>query len=65
MRSSNSEVPHEPRRPIAVSEKGYRSYFAPMREIDSAPSVEEYACMVVLLLARETVRVPLLSTRSK
>jgi len=57
--------PHEPRRPIPVSEKGYRSYFAPMREIESAPSVEEFAWMVVLVLARETARVPLLSIRSR
>jgi len=45
--------PHEPRRPIPVSPKGYSSFFAPMSEIHDAPSIETYACMVALLLARE------------
>ena len=45
--------PHEPRRPIPVSRKGYSSFFAPMPEIEAAPSIEKYACMVALLLARE------------
>ena len=48
--------PHEPRRCIPVSETGYRSYFAPMREIEAAPSVEEYASMVALVLARQKLR---------
>ncbi len=42
--------PHEPRRRIPVSETGYRSYFAPMHEIEAAPSVEDYARMVALAL---------------
>jgi hypothetical protein len=42
--------PHEPRRRIPVSETGYRSYFAPMEEIEAAPSVEDYARMVALAL---------------
>ena len=46
--------PHEPRRPISVSITGYRSFFAPMDEIEAAPSIEKYACMVVLVLAGET-----------
>jgi hypothetical protein len=45
--------PHQPRRAIPVSRKGYSSFFAPMSEIRQAPSVETYACMVALLLARE------------
>jgi hypothetical protein len=45
--------PHQPRRPISVSATGYRSFFAPMHEIEDAPSIEKYACMVVLVLAGE------------
>ena len=45
--------PHHPRRRIPLSENGYRSFFAPMREIEAAPSVEHYACIVALILARE------------
>ena len=44
--------PHEPRRRIPVSETGYRSHFAPMHEIEAAPSVEEYARAVALALMR-------------
>ena len=47
--------PAEPRRRIPVSETGYRSYFAPMHEIEDAPSVEEYARAVALaLIARQS-----------
>ena len=42
--------PCEPRRRIPVSETGYRSYFAPMHEVEAAPSVEEYARAVALAL---------------
>jgi len=42
--------PHEPPRRIPVSETGYRSHFAPMWEIEAAPSVEEYARAVALIL---------------
>jgi len=45
--------PHHPRRRIPLSETGYRSFFAPMREIENAPTVEQYACMVALLLLQE------------
>ena len=45
--------PHQPRRAIPVSKTGYRSFFAPMHEIDAAPSVEDYACAVALALASE------------
>lgn len=45
--------PHQPRRPIPVSPSGYRSFFAPMDEIEAAPSVEKYACFVALILGRE------------
>ncbi|MGO9269571.1 MAG: hypothetical protein ACLQOO_04835 [Terriglobia bacterium] len=45
--------PHQPRRRIPVSATGYRSFFAPMDEIEAAPSVEKCACMVALVLARE------------
>ncbi len=45
--------PHQPRRRIPVSATGYRSFFAPMDEIEAAPSIEKYACMVALLLAAE------------
>ena len=47
--------PSEPRRRIPVSETGYRSYFAPMHEIEDAPSVEEYARIVALaIIARQS-----------
>jgi hypothetical protein len=47
--------PHEPRRRIPVSETGYRSYFAPMHEIEAAPSVQDYARAVALaLIARKS-----------
>ena len=42
--------PHVPPRRIPVSETGYRSHFAPIWEIDAAPSVEEYARAVALTL---------------
>jgi hypothetical protein len=42
--------PHEPKRRIPVSETGYRSHFAPMWEIRAAPSVEDYARAVALML---------------
>ena len=45
--------PQQPRRPIPVSERGYRSFFAPMREVEAAPSVERYAGLVAVILARE------------
>ncbi len=45
--------PHEPRLPIPLSEGGYRSFFAPMHEIEAAPSVQIYAAMVALLLSAE------------
>lgn len=45
--------PHEPSRRIPVSETGYRSYFAPMNEIEAAPSVEEYVRSVALALMAE------------
>jgi hypothetical protein len=46
--------PHQPRRPIPVSPTGYRSFFAPMNEIEAAPSIEKYAAFVALILGRET-----------
>jgi hypothetical protein len=48
--------PHQPRRPISVSTTGYRSFFAPMDEIEAAPSIQKYASMVVLVLAGEVVQ---------
>jgi hypothetical protein len=45
--------PHQPRREIPVSASGYRTFFAPMSEIEDAPNVEQYACMVALLLLQE------------
>jgi hypothetical protein len=45
--------PFEPRMAIPLSEGGYRSFFAPMHEIEAAPSVEIYAAMVALLLSAE------------
>jgi len=45
--------PHEPRRRIPVSVTGYLSHFAPMAEIEAAPSPLDYAREVVLTLLRE------------
>jgi hypothetical protein len=53
--------PHEERRRIPLSKTGYRSFFAPMREIEHAPSVERYASLVALVLVQE---VSLSSSRS-
>lgn len=48
--------PHQPRRAIPVSPTGYRSFFAPMEEIEAAPSIERYACFVALILGHEVTR---------
>lgn len=40
--------PHEPPRPIVVSETGYLSHFAPMGEVESAANPERYARDFVL-----------------
>jgi hypothetical protein len=45
--------PHEPRRRIPVSETGYRSFFAPMCEIEAAPSLEKYTGLVAMFLINE------------
>lgn len=46
--------PHEPPRRIPVSETGYRSHFAPMADIEAAPSPEDYARAVALaIIGRE------------
>jgi hypothetical protein len=44
--------PHEPRRRIPVSETGYKSHFAPMPEIEAAPSPQDYARALALALIR-------------
>jgi hypothetical protein len=44
--------PHEPPRRIPVSETGYRSHFAPMHEVEAAPSPQDYAREVALALVR-------------
>ena len=40
--------PFDPPRRIAISETGYRSHFAPMEEIESYASPEEFARAFVL-----------------
>lgn len=35
--------PHEPRRRTPLSETGYRNHFAPMHEVEAAPSLDAYA----------------------
>lgn len=45
--------PHEPPRRIPVSETGYRSFFAPMCEIEAAPSLEKYTVLVAAFLVNE------------
>lgn len=42
--------PHKPPRRIPVSETGYRSHFAPMAEVEAAPSPEDYARAVALAI---------------
>jgi len=44
--------PHNPPRRIPVSETGYRSCYAPMEQIDAAPSPEDFAGEVALVLLR-------------
>jgi hypothetical protein len=40
--------PHEPRRPIPISETGYRSYFAAMEDIEAVATPVDFACRVAL-----------------
>ena len=44
--------PHDPARRIPVSETGYRSHFAPMVDVESFSSPQDYARDVALTLAR-------------
>lgn len=50
--------PHEPARRIPVSTTGYRSYFAPMDEVEAADSPEAYARDVVLETLRSDRNTP-------
>jgi hypothetical protein len=50
--------PHQPRRRTPVSESGYRSFFAPMRDIEAASSIEIYAGMVAVVLSAECRATP-------
>ena len=45
--------PCHPRKPTPVSESGYRSFFAPMHEVEAAPSIKIYAGMVAVVLSAE------------
>jgi hypothetical protein len=44
--------PHEPPRPIPISETGYRSEFAPMADVEAAASPQDFAREVALDLLR-------------
>jgi hypothetical protein len=44
--------PHEPPRRIPISATGYKSYFAPMEEVDAASSPQDYAREIVLAIMR-------------
>lgn len=44
--------PYKPVRRIPVSETGYRSHFADMKEVKAAASPKEYARQVVLAMLR-------------
>jgi hypothetical protein len=46
------ESPHEPRRPIPISETGYRSHFAAMEIIEAAASPQDFAREVAIALLR-------------
>jgi hypothetical protein len=48
--------PHKPARRILVSETGYRSHFADMKEVTAAASPKEYARQVVLEMMRVKVK---------
>jgi hypothetical protein len=50
--------PHQPRRGTPVSESGYRTFFAPMRDIETAPSIKIYAGMVAVVLSSERRATP-------
>lgn len=42
--------PNQQKRRIPVSETGYRSHFAPLKEVEAAPSLEEYARILAVAL---------------
>jgi hypothetical protein len=44
--------PHEPRRPIPISETGYLSHFATMASVEAAVSPQDFAREVALDLLR-------------
>jgi hypothetical protein len=44
--------PHEPRRPIPISETGYLSHFAAMANIEAAASPQDFARQVALDILR-------------
>jgi hypothetical protein len=48
--------PHKPARRIPVSETGYRSHFADMKDIELADSPEDYARRYALSLIRRVPR---------
>jgi len=50
--------PYDPPCRIPVSETGYRSHFAPMREIQEARSPEIYAAAVVRALLNAKTKTP-------
>lgn len=50
--------PCDPPRRIPVSQTGYLSHFAPMEEIEAAPSVEAYARAVALAMTEQKARPP-------
>jgi hypothetical protein len=49
---------HEPRRPIPVSQTGYRSHFAAMEDVEASASPQEFAreVAVAMLQSRRTVK---------
>ena len=46
------QSPHEPRRPIPISETGYKSHFAAMEVIEAAASPQDFAREVATALLR-------------
>jgi hypothetical protein len=50
--------PHNPPRPIPVSETGYRSYFAAVEDVEASASPQDFAREVAsaLLQSRRTVK---------
>jgi hypothetical protein len=48
--------PRKPSRPISISETGYRSYYAPMEEVEAAASPQDFALEAARAILRSRRR---------